>query len=159
MKYITKSCCMEYYNLQDNSENESYLVGRITNNNYSKWSDKIETFVRICVYYAYSWRFYPDGRVVLQADARNRKPSDLEWRGKDDCGHLEYQSLNHMLLDWLDELKSNEGSYDFAEEIELIETEIKPKERIFDRVLGDYMKSDVELNSCAYGLQKIVRNN
>lgn len=147
MKYITKSCCMEYYNLQDNSENESYLVGRITNNNYSKWSDKIETFVRICVYYAYSWKFYPDGRLVLQADDRNKELSDFEWRGKDDCGHLEYRSLDSMLIDWLDELKLNEGSYDFTEEIKLIESEIKSKERIFDRVLGDYMKSDVALNS------------
>lgn len=67
---------------------------------------------------------------------KNKELSDFEWRGKDDCGHLEYRSLDSMLIDWLDELKLNEGSYDFTEEIELIETEIKSKERIFDRVLG-----------------------
>ena len=44
----------------------------------------------------------------------------------------EKNKKDSMLIDWLDELKLNEGSYDFAEEIELIENEIKSKEKIFD---------------------------
>ena len=43
-----------------------------------------------------------------------------------DCGHLEYETLDHMLVDWLDELKKNEGSYKFDEEIAFIESMFKP---------------------------------
>ena len=54
------------------------------------------------------------------------KDTDSEWMGKDDCGHLEYETLDHMLVDWLDELKKNEGSYKFDEEIAFIESMFKP---------------------------------
>ena len=41
---------------------------------------------------------------------------DINWRGKNDCGHFEYQSLNEMLRDWLDKLTKNE-SKEFNAEI------------------------------------------
>ena len=44
----------------------------------------------------------------------------------DPHGHLEYETLDHMLVDWLDELKKNEGSYKFDEEIAFIESMFKP---------------------------------
>lgn len=72
------------------------------------------------------FRFYPDGRLVLQIMNANTKDTDSEWRGKNDCGHLEYETLDHMLVDWVDELKKNEGSYKFDKEIAFIESMFKP---------------------------------
>lgn len=45
-----------------------------------------------------------------------------EWRGENDCGHCEYQSLDEMLIDWLDELEKNESKEKFDEEIEFIKS-------------------------------------
>lgn len=52
----------------------------------------------------------------------NTSEDEFDWRGKDDCGHLEYQNIDEMLIDWLDELKQNEGSYKFDEEIAFIKS-------------------------------------
>ena len=67
-------------------------------------------------------RFYPDGRLVL-ADTilYSKDVKNCEWKGKVDCGHLEYHSLDDMLSDWLDELKRNESTKKFDEEISFIE--------------------------------------
>lgn len=88
---------------------------------------RMKVLTRICDYYSYKFRLYPDGRLVLQMMNANTKDTDLEWRGKDDCGHLEYETIDHMLIDWLSELKKNEGSYKFDEEIVFIESMFKPK--------------------------------
>ena len=53
----------------------------------------------------------------------------MKMRGKDDCGHLEYQNIDEMLIDWLDELKQNEGSYKFDEEIAFIKSMQKNEKR------------------------------
>lgn len=88
---------------------------------------RMKVLTKICDYYSYKFRLYPDGRIVLQMMNANTKDTDLEWRGKDDCGHLEYETIDHMLVDWLSELKKNEGSYKFDEEIVFIESMFKPK--------------------------------
>ena len=45
--------------------------------------------------------------------------------GENFCGHLEYNSVEDMLLDWLEELKNGEDAQKvFAEEIKFIEAEI-----------------------------------
>lgn len=34
--------------------------------------------------------------------------SNCEWKGKNECGHLEYSSIDEMLSDWFDKVKNNE---------------------------------------------------
>ena len=109
-----------------NVEDEKYLTEYLTRGIFHKWNEKLEILTRICDYYSYMFRFYPDGRLVLQMMNANTKDTDSEWRGNDDCGHLEYETLDHMLVDWLDELKKNEGSYKFDKEIAFIESMFKP---------------------------------
>lgn len=122
MEYRMKKEYLKNNLYEDNAENEKYLVEDITNNVFNKWNDKLEVLTRICDWYEYMFRFYSDGRLVLQMLKMNTKEEESEWRGKDDCGHLEYQNLDEMLVDWLDELKQNEGSYKFDEEIAFIES-------------------------------------
>lgn len=121
MEYRMKQEYLKNNLYEDNTENEKYLVEDITNNVFYKWNDKLEILARVCDWYGYMFRFYSDGRLVLQMMEMNTKEEETEWRGKDDCGHLEYQNLDEMLIDWLDELKQNEGSYKFDEEIAFIE--------------------------------------
>lgn len=121
MDYRMKREYLKNRHLNDNTEDEKVLVEDCTNNVFHRWNDQLEILTRICDWYCYMCRFYPDGRLVLQMMNANTKDTDSEWRGKDDCGHLEYHSLDDALIDWLDELKKNEGSYKFAEEIEYIE--------------------------------------
>lgn len=47
---------------------------------------RMKVLTKICDYYSYKFRLYPDGRIVLQMMNANTKDTDLEWRGKDDCG-------------------------------------------------------------------------
>lgn len=121
MEYRMKQEYLKNNLYEDNTGNEKYLVEDITNNVFYKWNDKLEILTRVCDWYGYMFRFYSDGRLVLQMMEMNTKEEETEWRGKDDCGHLEYQNLDEMLIDWLDELKQNEGSYKFDEEIAFIE--------------------------------------
>lgn len=123
----------------DNADDEKYLTEYLTRNVFHKWNDKLEILTRICDYYSYMFRFYPDGRLVLQMINANTKDTDSEWRGKDDCGHLEYETLDYMLVDWLDELKKNEGSYKFEEEIKFIESMFKPNRYEDAKVLLEYL--------------------
>lgn len=121
MEYRMKQEYLKNNLYQDNAENEEYLVKYITHNVLNKWNDKLEILTRICDLYEYHFRFYPDGRLVMQMLNANTSEDEFEWRGKDDCDHLEYQNLNEALIDWLDELEQNEGSYKFDEEIAFIE--------------------------------------
>lgn len=122
MEYRMKQEYLKNNLYEDNTENEKYLVEDITNNVFHKWNDKLEILTRVCDWYEYMFRFYSDGRLVLQMLKMNTKEEESEWMGKDDCGHLEYQNLDEMLVDWLDELKQNEGSYKFEEEIDFIKS-------------------------------------
>lgn len=122
MEYRMKQEYLKNNLYEDNTENEKYLVEDITNNAFHKWNDKLEVLTRICDWYGYLFRFYPDGRLVLQMILANTREEETEWRGKDDCGHLEYKNIDDMLVDWLDELKQNEGSYKFEEEIDFIKS-------------------------------------
>lgn len=92
----------------------------ITQGAFHKWNDKLGIITRVCDWYGYHFRFHSDGRLVMQMLNANTDENEFEWRGKDDCGHLEYQNIDEMLIDWLDELKQNEGSYKFDEEIAFI---------------------------------------
>lgn len=94
------------------------VVKELTENNFSEWNDKLEIMGSICDYYDYVWRFYDDGRLVL-ADrlATDTGDTTCDWIGENSCGHLEYNSLDAMLIDWLDELEKNEGKEQFSEEI------------------------------------------
>ena len=48
----------------DNAEDEKYLTEYLTRGIFHKWNDKLEILTRICDYYSYMFRFYPDGRLV-----------------------------------------------------------------------------------------------
>lgn len=121
MIYTMKKECLKKHFLKEPSKYEKNLVEDLTSNVFHEWNDKLEILTRICDYYSYMFRFYLDGRLVLQMVNAKTKDDDSRWRGKDDCGHLEYFSIDAMLIDWLDELKKNEGSYKFEEEIKFIE--------------------------------------
>lgn len=88
-------------------------VAELTEGVFRKWTDELEIMGSICDFYDYSWRFYPDGRLVL-ADSINK---DVNWRGRNECGHFEYQSLNEMLRDWLEKLTKDESKKQFDDEI------------------------------------------
>ena len=109
----------------DSAEDEKYFTEYLTRGVFHTWNDKLEILARICDYYSYMFRFYPDGRLVLQTLIINIENTISEWKGKDYCGHLEYENLDCMLIDWLDELRENEGSYKFDEEIAFIEDLLK----------------------------------
>lgn len=82
---------------------DALTVSELTEGVFSEWDDKLEIMGSICDFYDYMWRFYPDGRLVL-ADTilYSKDVKNCEWKGKVDCGHLEYHSLDDMLSDWLD---------------------------------------------------------
>ena len=120
MIYTVKKECLKQHFFKEPSKYEKHLVEDLTSNLFHEWNDKLEILTRICDYYSYTFRFYSDGRLVLQMMKANTRDDDSRWRGKDDCGHLEYPSIDAMLIDWLDELKKNEGSYKFEEEIKFI---------------------------------------
>ena len=145
----------------DNADDERYLTEYLTRGIFHKWNKKLEILTRICDYYSYMFRFYPDGRLVLQMMNANTKDTDSEWRGKDDCGHLEYETIDHMLVDWLDELKKNEGSYKFDEEIKFIESLFKPKKAGIRRVsyekLAEVIYDSFESDREVSGLKELER--
>ena len=87
-------------------DNEVFLTEDLTNCVFSEWNEKLESFTHICDLYDYGFRFYEDGRIVMED--RFLEDSNCEWKGKSECGHLEYQSIEDMLKDWLDEIKNNE---------------------------------------------------
>ena len=120
------------YTMKKEHLNEKHLIEDLTSNLYHEWNDKLEILTRICDYYSYTFRFYSYGRLVLQIMNNNTKDDDSSWRGKDDCGHLEYPSIDVMLIDWLDELKKNEGSYKFEEEIKFIKDLQESNKRVVD---------------------------
>ena len=70
-------------------------VSELTEGIFHEWNDKLEIMGSICDFYDYSWRFYPDGRLVL-SDFLNE---DSEWRGENDYGHFEYQSSEEIYDD------------------------------------------------------------
>lgn len=79
---------------------DALTVSELTEGVFSEWDDKLEIMGSICDFYDYMWRFYPDGRLVL-ADTilYSKDVKNCEWKGKVDCGHLEYHSLDDMLSD------------------------------------------------------------
>ena len=124
MKYSMRQSILERHCLSDNAEDEKYIVEDMTNNVFHKWDDKLEVFFRICDYYSYIWRFYNDGRVVMQMIFENTADSETEWRGYSDEHHLEYETIDVMLLDWHGKL-SADSSKDFEEEINFIESLVR----------------------------------
>ena len=100
------------------------MTENLTNNVFSEWNEKLEVFTHICDLYDYGFHFYEDGRIAMED--RILEDSNCEWKGKNECGHLEYQSIDNMLKDWLDEIKNHEKAQDiFKNEIEFIEQEQK----------------------------------
>ena len=130
MEYRMKQDYLKNNLYEDNAESEKYLVEDITQGAFHKWNDKWEIITRVCDWYGYHFRFYSDGRLVMQMLNANTSEDEFDWRGKDDCGHLEYQNIDEMLIDWLDELEQNEGSYKFDEEIAFIKTTFHRKGKI-----------------------------
>lgn len=68
--------------MSDSAEDEKYLTEELTRGVFHKWNDKLETLTRMCDYYSYMFRFYSDGRLVLQMVGENTKDEDTEWRYK-----------------------------------------------------------------------------
>lgn len=132
MIYTVKKECLKQHFFKEPSKYEKHLVEDLTSNLFHEWNDKLEILTRICDYYSYTFRFYSDGRLIPQTMNTNTKDDDSTWRGKDDCGHLEYPSIDAMLIDWLDELKKNEGSYKFEEEIKFIKDLQESNKRVVD---------------------------
>lgn len=91
-----------------------------------EWSDKEEVMARICNSFDYMWRFYPNGKFVMEDRLLTAiRRSDCDILGKSSCGHLEYNSLDEMLLDWCDMLKTNKAHWE--EELAIIENISKQK--------------------------------
>lgn len=120
MEYRMKQSYLDNYFLSDTVENERYLVEDITNNVFNTWNDKLEVMLRLCDYFTFMYRFYKDGRIVLQMACENTMDSETEWTGHSNDTHFEYESLDSMLADWSKRLKDSEDSA-FAEEIKFIE--------------------------------------
>ena len=87
-------------------ENERFLTENLTCGVFTEWNEKLETFTHICDLCDYVFRFYEDGRIVMED--RILEDTNCEWKGETMCGHLEYQSIDDMLKVWLNEIKNNE---------------------------------------------------
>lgn len=109
----------KYTNVKD----EEQFVEKITNNVFQKWNKKLEILARICDYYWYLFKFYPNGRLVLYMADKSS-----EWEDKNGYGHFEYYSLDDMLIKWLDTLRRDtredtiRKNKNFEEEIIFIES-------------------------------------
>lgn len=88
-------------------ENEIFLTKELTNNVFSEWNNKLEAFTHICYLYDYRFRFYEDGRIVMENIILNN--TTCEWKGKNDSNHLEYSSIDEMLINWLDKIKNDDN--------------------------------------------------
>lgn len=84
---------------------------------------KKEDVVReICNGFNYNYTIYEDGRVVLDDGLGVDHTPTTEWLNNDFCGHIEYQTIDDMLIDWLEELKNGDDAQRvFADEIKFIE--------------------------------------
>lgn len=101
-------------------ENKKAIAEELTNGVFSEWNEKLESFTHICDLYDYVFRFYDDGRIVMED--RILEDTNCEWRGENKCGHLEYSSIDQMLIDWLDEIKNTDTVKAILEdEIQFIE--------------------------------------
>lgn len=120
MKYVMLNEYLKGNLYEMTKENERNLTEDLTNHVFSEWNEKLEVLTHICDLYGYLFRFYRDGRIVMEDTIL--KDTNCNWIGQNSCGHLEYNSLDEMLIDWLDELKKNEGKEQFDEEIKFIET-------------------------------------
>ena len=77
----------------------------------------------ICECYDYIWRIYPDGCLVMADKVMYKRGcTSLRWVGKSTCGHLEYRSVEQMLINWLPELEKNCGQNSMKKEIEVIKS-------------------------------------
>lgn len=120
MRYIMLNEYLKNNLFEATEDNEVYLTKDLTNGVFSEWNEKLEAFTHICDLYDYVFHFYKDGRIVME----NRILEDLNcnWKGKSECGHLEYSSIDEMLCDWFNEIKNNEKVQSLLkEEIEFIE--------------------------------------
>lgn len=108
MEYIMLNEYLRNNLYKQTKENEKYLTKVLTNNNFSEWNEKLETFTHICDLYDYVFHFYENGRIVMED--RILEDSNCKWKGKSECGHLEYLSIDEMLVDWFDEIKNDEGA-------------------------------------------------
>ena len=54
-----------YGNMIITQDDDDTTVSELTEGVFQDWNDKLETMGSICDCYDYSWRFYPDGRLVL----------------------------------------------------------------------------------------------
>lgn len=106
MKFIMLSEYLKNNLYAATKENEKFMTENLTNGVFSEWNEKLEVFTHICDLCDYVFRFYEDGRIVMED--RILKNTNCEWKGERTCGHLEYQSIDEMLKDWLDEIKKNE---------------------------------------------------
>lgn len=95
------------------------------NEEITEWSDKKEVMARICDYFDYMWRFHPNGEFVMEDRLLTEyRTSDCDLVGRSSCGHLEYNNLDEMLLDWIDMLRVNQDILhlnDWSKEISIIE--------------------------------------
>lgn len=77
----------------------------------------------VCDCFDYNYKIYDDGRIVLDDGLGVDHIPTTEWLGADFCGHIEYNSIDEMLTDWLRELKNGKDAQEaFSEEIKFIET-------------------------------------
>ena len=83
MIYTMKKEHLKQHYFKEPSKYEKHLVEDLTSNLFHEWNDKLEILTRICDYYSYTFRFYSDGRLVLQMVNAKTKDDDSRWRGKD----------------------------------------------------------------------------
>lgn len=104
------------------------FVNYITNGAFNKWNDTLEVFTSICEDFDYSWKFYNDGRVVVEDKLLD---SGVLWKNKNEKGHYEYKNVNEMLIDHLSKLINS--NYDYSNEIMFIKN-LKEDVNIKDKV-------------------------
>lgn len=107
MEYIMLNEYLKNNLYEKTKENEIFLTKELTNGIFLEWNEKLEIFTHICDLYDYVFFFFEDGRIVMED--RILENTNCQWKGTSDCGHLEYSSIDDMLIDWLDELKNIEN--------------------------------------------------
>lgn len=99
MKYIMLNEYLQNNMLAKTKENEKYIASEITNNVFTEWNDKLERFTYICDKLGCCFRFFLDGRIVMEDELENND-CNCEWKGKTELHHMEYKSIDDMLNVW-----------------------------------------------------------
>lgn len=138
MTYYMKERYLKSHLISEDDAND--FINEITNGVFNEWNDTLEVFTSICEDFDYVWRFYTDGRVVVEDKLLD---SGASWKNKNEKGHYEYKNVNEMLINHISKLINS--NYDYSKEIRFIESlkeDVNIKNKVKEIISKYYHKSE-----------------